>query len=85
MEENAAAGFDFMLSGHTHAGQMWPVGLITELFDKRTVNYGIKSFGDMQLIVSSGAGGWGYPLRTGRHSEFAVISICPERTSEIKN
>ncbi len=75
MEENASAGYDLMLSGHTHAGQMWPVGLVTELFDKGTVNYGQKSFGDLQLIVSSGIAGWGYPLRTGKHSEYVVISI----------
>lgn len=75
MEENAAAGFDLMLSGHTHAGQMWPVGLITELFDKFTVNYGRKAFGDMDLIVSSGIAGWGYPLRTGKHSEYVIIDI----------
>lgn len=75
MEENASAGYDLMLSGHTHAGQMWPVGLFTTLFDKQTVNYGQKSFGSMQLIVSSGIGGWGYPLRTGKHSEYVVIQI----------
>lgn len=75
MEENATAGYDLMLSGHTHAGQMWPVGLATTLFDKGTVNYGQKSFGDMQIIVSSGIAGWGYPLRTGKHSEFVVIRI----------
>lgn len=77
MEENAAAGYDLMLSGHTHAGQMWPVGLITTLFDKKTVNYGQKSFKKMQLIVSSGIAGWGYPLRTGKHSEYVVIHIAP--------
>ena len=75
MEDNAAAGYDLMLSGHTHAGQMWPVGLLTTLFDKGTVNYGQKTFGDMELIVSSGIAGWGYPLRTGKHSEFVVVQI----------
>ena len=65
-----------MLSGHTHAGQMWPVGLITTLFDKGTVNYGQKLFDNMQLIVSSGIAGWGYPLRTGKHSEYVVIHIA---------
>lgn len=75
MEENAAAGYDLMLSGHTHAGQMWPVGLLTTLLDKSTVNYGQKAFGQMELIVSSGIAGWGYPLRTGKHSEFVVIQV----------
>ncbi len=76
MDENASAGYDLMLSGHTHAGQMWPVGLFTTLFDRGTVNYGQKSFGDMELIVSSGMAGWGYPLRTGKHSEFVVVNIA---------
>lgn len=75
MEENEKAGYDLMLSGHTHAGQMWPVGLITTLFDKETVNYGRESFGDMELIVSSGIAGWGYPLRTGKHCEFVVVHL----------
>lgn len=75
MEENAAAGYDLMLSGHTHAGQMWPVGLITTLFDKNTFNYGRKNFGDMELIVSSGIGGWGYAFRTGKHSEIVVVHV----------
>ena len=75
MEEAAAAGYDLMLSGHTHAGQMWPVGLITSLFDKSTFNYGKKAYGTMHLIVSSGIGGWGYPLRTGKHCEYVVIKV----------
>ena len=75
MEKNEKAGYDLMLSGHTHAGQMWPVGLITTLFDKETVNYGRESFGDMELIVSSGIAGWGYPLRTGKHCEFVVVHL----------
>ena len=79
MEENASAGYDLMLSGHTHAGQMWPVGLVTTLFDRETVNYGQKSFGNMQLIVSSGIAGWGYPLRTGKHSEYVVLHIVNEK------
>ena len=75
MEKNEKAGYDLMLSGHTHAGQMWPVGLITTLFDKETVNYGRESFGAMELIVSSGIAGWGYPLRTGKHCEFVVVHL----------
>ncbi|MDE7063225.1 MAG: metallophosphoesterase family protein [Lachnospiraceae bacterium] len=82
MEENAAAGYDLMLSGHTHGGQMWPVGLITVLFDSDTLNYGQKSFGDMELIVSSGIAGWGYPLRTGKHSEYVVVHIEPQDKTE---
>lgn len=77
MAQNAAAGFDLMLSGHTHAGQIWPVGLITTLFDHGTVNYGEATFRNMTLIVSSGIAGWGYPFRTGRHSEYVLVHIGP--------
>lgn len=76
MEENAAAGFDLMLSGHTHAGQIFPVGLITTLFDHGTFNYGQKTYGTMELVVSSGIAGWGYPFRTGKHSEFVVVHVA---------
>ena len=76
MEENAEAGYDLMVSGHTHGGQMWPVGLVTTLSDHGTVNYGRRSYGAMKLIVSSGIAGWGYPLRTGKHSEYVVVNIC---------
>lgn len=75
MEENTAAGFDLMLSGHTHAGQIFPVGLITTLFDHDTFNYGQKTYGSMDLVVSSGIAGWGYPFRTGKHSEFVVLHL----------
>lgn len=75
MAQNAAAGFDLMLSGHTHAGQIWPVGLITTLFDRGTVNYGRESFGRMELVVSSGMAGWGYPFRTGKHSEYVLVHV----------
>ncbi|WP_271712198.1 metallophosphoesterase [Anaeromicropila herbilytica] len=78
MDENEEAGFELMLSGHTHAGQLWPVGLLTVLFDNQTVNYGIRQFNKMNLVVSSGIGGWGYPLRTGKHSEFVVINLTSE-------
>lgn len=81
MEENEDAGCDLMLSGHTHAGQMWPVGLFTALFDKETFNYGQECCGDMDLIVSSGMGGWRYALRTGRYCEYVAIHI--EKTEKI--
>ena len=75
MEENAEGGYDLMLSGHTHAGQIWPVGLFTTLLDKETINYGEERFGTMEAIVSSGIAGWGYPLRTGKHSEYVLVHI----------
>ena len=75
LEDNEAAGYDLQLSGHTHAGQMWPVGPLTTLFGMVELNYGHRKQGDFQAIVTSGIAGWGYPLRTGKHSEYVMIKI----------
>lgn len=75
LKENADAGYDLQLSGHTHAGQMWPVGPLTTLFRMVELNYGYRKQGNFQAIVTSGIAGWGYPLRTGKHSEYVMIKI----------
>lgn len=73
VSENAAAGVDLLISGHTHAGQMWPIGVFSELFG--TLNYGEYREGDCRIIVSSGFTGWGYPFRTEEHCEYVVIRL----------
>lgn len=72
-EENAAQGVDLELSGHTHAGQIWPVGLFSELAG--VLNYGEYERGGCKVIVSSGVAGWRYSMRTGEHCEYVVIDI----------
>lgn len=74
-EENAAAGYDLMLSGHTHSGQIWPMGLIVEALDKGTILYGHEVRDGMDVIVSSGLVGWGYPIRTEGHSEYVLVHL----------
>lgn len=75
LEENKKAGVDLQLSGHTHAGQIWPTGQLGALFGITELNYGYRKDGNYQVIVSSGIGGWGYPIRTGGHSEYVVITL----------
>lgn len=70
------AGCDLQLSGHTHGGQVWPKGLINGL--TRDYYYGHETYKDYSVIISSGAGGWGYPFRTGSRSEIVKIHIKPE-------
>lgn len=73
VEENLLEGVDLQLSGHTHAGQIWPVGAISELAGTR--NYGMYHCGTGRLIVSSGFAGWRYPLRTGKHCEYVMVHL----------
>ena len=69
---------DLILSGHTHAGQIWPAGFIARLFRFDDLNYGEKQDGNLDAIVTSGIAGWGYPIRTEKHSEYVVIKIRKE-------
>lgn len=75
-EENAAQGVDLELSGHTHAGQLLPIGYINILRGMR--NYGLSRADGCTVIVSSGVAGWGFPIRTQRRCEYAVITLRPE-------
>lgn len=72
-EENNAQGVDLQLSGHTHAGQIWPVGWLSELAG--VLNYGEYQKGNCKVIVSSGFTGWGYPVRTEGNCEYVIIDI----------
>ena len=72
------AGCDLIISGHTHAGQIWPAGLFATLFHFDELNYGEIQQGNFHAVVTSGIAGWGYPIRTEKHSEYVVLNIVPE-------
>lgn len=74
-ETNSKLGCDLQLSGHTHGGQIWPIGQLQRLFQIGQFNYGRKTIGTFQGIVTSGIGGWGYPIRTGSRSEWIMVTI----------
>ena len=66
------AGISFQISGHTHNGQQWPFNYLTKIMYKG-FSYGLKHHGSMLVYVSSGAGGWGPPLRVG--SDYEIVEI----------
>lgn len=72
---NRELGVDLQLSGHTHNGQIWPVGLVSESFEINEMTYGIQQMEDYHIIVSSGMAGWGYPFRTSGSSEYVMVDI----------
>ncbi|MBB3114579.1 hypothetical protein FHS18_006701 [Paenibacillus phyllosphaerae] len=72
-DKAAEAGADLMLSGHTHRGQMAPNHWITgRLFE---LDWGYLRKHAMHVIVSSGFGTWGPPIRLGSRSEVIDIRI----------
>ena len=66
---------DLILCGHTHKGQLFPANIITNLM--YTVDYGYyqKDAQSPQVIVSSGVGYWGMPMRVGTQCEIVSIKI----------
>jgi predicted MPP superfamily phosphohydrolase len=81
LETAASLGIDLQLSGHTHSGQIWPIGLIAKVFHINELNYGNKKIENYNAIVTSGIGCWGYPLRLGSNSEIVIIQITNSEQS----
>ena len=72
-EAEEAQVVDLCLSGHTHAGQVWPMKFFTNRIFR--LDYGIACFGHATAIVTSGFGTWGPRVRIGNHPEVVKISI----------
>jgi predicted MPP superfamily phosphohydrolase len=73
LEEVESSNVDLQLSGHTHHGQLWPLNFITNrVYEK---SWGYLKKGMTHFYVSSGAGTWGPPVRTGNHPEIVSIKI----------
>ena len=74
LNENADIGVDLQLSGHTHGGQLFPMGIIQSHASDTLVS-GSREIGDFTAITSSGIAGWRYPIKTGARSEYVVINV----------
>ncbi len=70
-------GADLQLSGHTHAGQLFPLKTIYKpavkyVYGKYTVS---SSPYNKYLYVSSGFSGWVLPFRNEEHCNYEVINL----------
>ncbi|MDT8719427.1 metallophosphoesterase [Clostridium sp. 19966] len=73
MDKVQESGTNLMFSGHTHRGQLAPANLITSrMFE---LDYGYKRKGALNVIVSSGYGFWGPPIRIGSQAEIVITDI----------
>ncbi|MFL5784709.1 MAG: metallophosphoesterase [Bacteriovoracaceae bacterium] len=71
---SAEAGFDLMLSGHTHAGQFFPWTLVVKMVHRPHYG-GLSDEGRMKVYVGPGTGTWGPPVRLGTTPEIALITL----------
>ena len=68
---------DLLLSGHTHAGQIFPINFIAGLMFK--YNRGFYQFKDLSIYVSEGAGTLFAPVRIGTKSEITLLKLVPKK------
>ena len=76
-ELNASAGTDLLLSGHTHAGQFWPLNIVLELIPFNDGVYGKYKIDNMTAIITSGVSGWAFPFKTSAPAEYVIIDVKP--------
>lgn len=71
----ATKGINLQLSGHTHGGMIYGLDLLVGLFNHGLYS-GIYEINGMKLFISNGTGIWnGFPIRLGRHSEIAILTL----------
>ncbi len=66
---------DLVLSGHSHGGQMFPIGITGELTGANDKTYGLEVRNDTTFIVNSGISDWAIKFKTATFSEYGVIDI----------
>jgi predicted MPP superfamily phosphohydrolase len=72
----AKAGVDVLLSGHTHRGQIAPNHFITKRLFELDWGYLLKD--KLHVVVSSGYGTWGPPIRLASRSELIRLEVLLE-------
>jgi len=73
IKESKENGVDLQLSGHTHAGQVFPINFLSSL--SNDLNYGYLREDNFNIIVTSGCGTWGVPIRIGSDTEIVNIKL----------
>lgn len=73
VEKARELGAGLMLSGHTHAGQIWPFGYLVKM--QYPFLSGRYDLGSMTLFVCRGTGTWGPRMRLWRRSEILRLTL----------
>ncbi|HBW53133.1 MAG TPA: metallophosphoesterase [Herpetosiphon sp.] len=73
LNDTIAVEADLQVSGHTHAGQIFPFNLVTNMMYEE--DWGALQRGSTHVVVSSGFGTWGPPMRIGTYPEVVHIQL----------
>lgn len=74
-EDIIASKADLQISGHSHAGQLFPLQWVYRLAGYDA--YGFFHHGETELYVSSGVSGWSFPFRTEAGCHYEVVTLTP--------
>ena len=77
MQQTADAGVDMSVSGHTHAGQFFPLTIVQPF--RWANHWGYKQFDNMASFTTSGVGVYGPPLRIATNCEVMQIQVHFEK------
>jgi uncharacterized protein len=77
VDKAASFGVELMLSGHTHAGQIWPFGYFVKMV--YPIVSGRYEIDGMTAIVSRGVGTWGPRMRLWQRSDILKIVLKSEQ------
>ena len=81
LEEHSVDYFDLQLSGHIHAGQIFPFGLLARMVYQVPLGLS-KVNSDSRLYVSRGTGTWGPPIRVLAPPEITIIDLVPVKVNQ---
>ncbi len=73
--EEEAGMVDLVLSGHTHGGNLFPIGITGVLTHQYDRAYGYEKREGTEFIVTSGISDWALQFKTGTKSEYVIIQI----------
>ena len=77
IKEHLEIGVDLQLSGHTHAGQLFPLKAFYSIVSPVYGDYEYE--GGAIMNISAGACGWRVPFRTDAHCNYEVVEIVSEK------
>ncbi|GGG25402.1 metallophosphatase [Rhodococcoides trifolii] len=76
--EASDRGVDVQVSGHTHAGQLWPIRYLVPL-QQPTVE-GLDTVGSTTVYTTRGAGAWGPPVRVAAPPEISMLTLLANQS-----
>ncbi len=74
-DNESKSSVDLVLSGHSHGGQIFPLGPIGKLIHANDEYKGMKMINNTTFIVNTGISSWSIKFKTFTKSEYTIINI----------